>query len=235
MILAVSREDINLETIMRDMDWFNRDMDWFPRTAARLSVVALLAVVPSSLNAQFSIAPEIGVYVPTTALVTAAMGNPGQFAELKQEVALSIGGRMSMGFGRFGVEVSGAYMPSSVILSGAGIDTTANANLVTGTGQLWVQVLPASSPLSIGLSGGLSLTSRGGDAFAGASNTTDLGGVFGLSLGLRLGPVVHLMVTAEDYIYNLDPALVGLPPGAESKTQHDIHLNFGIGIPLIGM
>ncbi len=221
---------------MRDMDWFSRDVDWFRRTAARLSVVALLAVVPSSLNAQFSIAPEIGVYVPTTPLVTAALqGNPGQFAELKQEIALSIGGRMAIGFGRFGIEVSGAYMPSSVILSAAGIDTTANANLVTGTGQLWVQVLPASSPLSLGLSGGLSVTSRGGDAFAGASNTTDLGGVLGLSLGLKLGPVIHLMVTAEDYIYNLDPALVGLPPGAESNTQHDIHLNFGIGIPLLGM
>ncbi len=221
---------------MRDMDWFSRDIDWFRRTAARLSVVALLAMVPSSLNAQFSIAPELGVYVPTTPLVTAALqGNPGQFAELKQEIALSIGGRMAIGFGRFGIEVSGAYMPSSVILSAAGIDTTANANLVTGTGQLWVQVLPASSPLSLGLSGGLSVTSRGGDAFAGASNTTDLGGVLGLSLGLKLGPVIHLMVTAEDYIYNLDPALVGLPPGAESNTQHDIHLNFGIGIPLLGM
>ncbi len=220
---------------MRDMDWFSRDVDWFRRTAARLSVVALLVAVPSSLNAQFSIAPEIGVYVPTTPLVTAALqGNPGQFAELKQEIALSIGGRMAIGFGRFGIEVSGAYMPSSVILSAAGIDTTANANLVTGTGQLWVQVLPASSPLSLGLSGGLSVTSRGGDAFAGASNTTDLGGVLGVSLGLRLGPVIHLMVTAEDYIYNLDPALVGLP-GAEFQTQHDIHLNFGIGIPLLGM
>jgi len=52
---------------------------------------------------------------------------------------------------------------------------------------------------------------------------------------LRLGPVIHLLVTAEDYIYNLDPALVGLPPGAQSQTQHDIHLNFGIGIPLLGM
>ena len=221
---------------MRDMDWFNRDMDWFRRTAARLSVVALLAVVPVSLNAQFSIAPEIGVYVPTTPLVTAALGgDPSQIGELKQEISLSIGGRMAIGFGRFGIEMSGAYMPSGVVLSSSGIDTTAAANLVTGTGQLWVQVLPESSPLSLGLSGGLSVTSRGGDAFAGASNTTDLGGVLGVSLGLRLGPVIHLLVTAEDYIYNLDPALVGLPPGTQSQTQHDIHLNFGIGIPLLGM
>ncbi len=59
--------------------------------------------------------------------------------------------------------------------------------------------------------------------------------MLGVSLGLKLGPVVHLTVTAEDYIYNLDPALVCLPPGTESMTQHDIHLNFGIGIPLLGM
>ncbi len=223
---------------MRDMDWFSRDMDWFRRAAARLSVAALLVVIPTSLNAQFSIAPEIGVYVPTQPLVTAALqGNPGEIGQLKQEIALSIGGRMSIGFGRFGIEVSGAYTPSSVVLSSSGVslpDTSLSANLITGTGQLWVQVLPASSPLSLGLSGGLSLTSRGGEAYAGASNTPDLGGVLGISLGVRLGPVIHLMVTAEDYIYNLDPALVGLP-GAELKTQHDIHLNFGIGIPLLGM
>jgi hypothetical protein len=228
-----------METIMRDMDWFSRDMDWFRRAAARLSVAALLVVMPASLNAQFSIAPEIGVYVPTQPLVTAALqGDPSQFAQLKQEIALSLGGRMSIGFGRFGIEVSGAYTPSSVVLSSSGIslpDTSLSANLVTGTGQLWVQVLPASSPLSLGLSGGLSLTSRGGEAYAGAANTTDLGGVLGVSLGVRLGPVIHLMVTAEDYIYNLDPALVGLPPGVDVKTQHDIHLNFGIGIPLLGM
>jgi hypothetical protein len=225
-----------MEMTMRDMDWFNRDMDWFRRTAARLSVVALLAVVPVSLHAQFSIAPEIGVYIPTTPLVTAALGgNPNDISELRQEIALSVGGRMAIGFGRFGIEVSGAYTPSSVTLSSSGIDTTANANLITGTGQVWLQVLPQSSLLSLGLSGGLSVTSRGGEAFAGVSNTTDLGGVLGVSLGMRLGPVIHLMVTAEDYIYNLDPALLGLPPGTESSTQHDIHLNFGIGIPLLGM
>jgi len=121
------------------------------------------------------------------------------------------------------------------VLSATGIDTTASANIVTGTGQLWFQVMPSSSPVSLGLSGGLSVTSRGGEAFAGASNTTQLGGVLGVSLGLRVGPIISLMVTAEDYIYNLDPGLVGLPPGVESPTQHDIHLNFGVGIPLLGM
>ena len=80
-----------------------KDMDWFRMTAARLSVVALLALVPGSLNAQFSIAPEIGVYVPTTPLATAALGgDPNDIGELQQEIALSVGGRMAIGFGRFG-------------------------------------------------------------------------------------------------------------------------------------
>lgn len=220
---------------MRDMDWFNRDVDWFRRAAARLSLVTALMIAPAGLYAQFSIAPEIGVYVPTTPLVTAALqGNPSQMGELKQEIALSVGGRMAMGFGRFGVVVSGAYTPSSLVLSSSGIDTTASANLVTGTGQVWVQLLSESSPLSIALSGGLSVTSRGGEAYAGATNTTDLGGVLGATVGLRVGPVLHLTVSAEDYIYSLNPAMVGLP-GAELNTQHDVHLNFGVGIPLLGM
>jgi hypothetical protein len=220
------------------MDWFNRDIDWFRRAAVGLCVAFGVLLAPMGLRAQsFSIAPEVGVYIPTQPLLSAATIGPNpQLAEFKQEISFSVGGRMALGFGeRFGIEVSGAYMPSSLTLSATGIDTTANANLITGTGQLWVQLLPATSPLSLGLSGGLSVTSRGGDAFAGASNTTDLGGVIGASLGFRLGPFVHFMVTAEDYIYNLDPNLVGIPAQVESKTQHDIHLNFGIGIPLLGM
>jgi len=222
------------------MDWFNRDIDWYPRVVVRTVALVALLLVPTSLQAQsFSIAPELGVYMPTQPMLSAVVGGQTpQTAEFKQEISLSIGGRMALGFGeRFGVEISGAYMPSSVTLSASGVsvDTTLAANLITGTGQVWFQVMPSSSPVSLGLSGGLSVTSRGGEAFSGAGDTTELGGVLGVSLGLRVGPFIHLMVTAEDYIYNLDPDLVGLPAGTTSPTQHDVHLNFGVGIPLLGM
>lgn len=212
-----------------------RDIDWFGRAGRWLAPLALLLALPAGLNAQFSIAPTIGVYIPTSPLVSAALGGPTpSVSELRQEVAISVGGRMSLGFGRFGMEVSGGYSPSTLVLSQSGVSTSADASLLTGTGQVWVQLLPTSSPLSLGLSGGVSLTSRGGEAYASATNTTNIGGVIGATVGFRVGPFVHLMVSVEDYIYNIDASGFGVP-GVDVPTQHDIHLDFGIGIPLLGM
>ena len=208
-----------------------RDIDWFGRMVGKLAPLFLLVAVPTALHAQFSIAPTIGVYVPTQNLFQAAAGDPQ--AALSQQVSIAVGGRMAMGFGRFGLEVSGEYAPSSLVFSAAGVgDTTLSANVASGTGQVWFQVLPQTSMVSFALSGGVSVTSRGGDAFQGVENTTDVGGVIGATLGFRVGPFIHLMLTAEDYIYNAQ-FVGGL--GVEEQMQHDIHLNFGVGIPLLGM
>jgi hypothetical protein len=211
-----------------------RDIDWFGRVVSKMLPVALLASVPTALHAQFSIAPTIGVYVPTQNLLQAAAGD--QQAALSQQVSISVGGRMAMGFGRFGLEVSGEYAPSSLMFSTGGLggvsDTSISANVISGTGQVWLQVLPQTSMVFFALSGGVSVTSRGGDAFQGVGNTTDVGGVVGAALGFRIGPVVSLTLTAEDYIYNAQ-FLDGI--AAEQQLQHDIHLNFGVGIPLLGM
>jgi hypothetical protein len=211
-----------------------RDIDWFGRIVSKVVPVALLVAVPSALHAQFSIAPTIGVYVPTQNLLQAAAGDPQ--AALSQQVSISVGGRMAMGFGRFGLEVSGEYAPSSLMFSTGGLagvsDTSISANVISGTGQVWLQLLPQAGIVSFALSGGVSVTSRGGDAFQGVGNTTDVGGVIGATLGFRLGPIVHLTFTAEDYIYNAQ-FLDGV--AAEQQTQHDVHLNFGVGIPLLGL
>ena len=205
-----------------------RDLDWFGRRSVLVALLALAAALPTRLEAQFSIAPTVGIYVPTTNLIAAASGSPNA---LRQEVSITFGGRMAIGFGRLGLDVSGEYAPSSLVFSAAGVDSVADANILTGTGQVRLQVLPVSSPISLSVSGGVSLTSRGGQAFQGVNNTTNVGGVVGASLGVRVGPFVHLMVTAEDYIYN---AKFVSGVATQQQTQHDIHLNFGVGIPLLG-
>ncbi|MEE8061211.1 MAG: hypothetical protein V3T16_05255 [Gemmatimonadales bacterium] len=207
-----------------------RDIDWFGRIVGKLAPLFLIVAVPTALQAQFSIAPTIGVYVPTQNLLEAAAGDPQ--AAIGQQVSIAVGGRMALGFGRFGLVVSGEYAPSSLSFSAAGVgDTTLSANVVSGTGQLWLQVLPQTSMVSLALSGGVSVTSRGGDAFLGVANTTNVGGVVGAALGFRVGQFLHLTLTAEDYIYNAQ-FLGGV--GVVEPTQHDIHLNFGVGIPLLG-
>ena len=69
----------------------------------------LIAVVTVALGAapaeaqRLSLSPTIGVYIPTSELVKATQGQ-----EFKQEIALSVGGRLGVTLSpRFGVETCG--------------------------------------------------------------------------------------------------------------------------------
>src|SRR5262245_45881127 len=68
--------------------------------------VATLVLAAAPAEAQrVSLSPTIGVYIPTSELVKAAEGQ-----EFKQEVALSVGGRLGVTLSpRFGVETSVSY------------------------------------------------------------------------------------------------------------------------------
>ena len=86
---------------------------------ARLSTVpgvlaalaaALVFGVDSAAAQRLSLSPTIGVYIPTSELVKAAEGQ-----EFKQEMALSVGGRLGVTLSpRFGIETSVSYVPSNL-------------------------------------------------------------------------------------------------------------------------
>ena len=74
------------------------------------SLALLLASAAPALAQRLTLSPTIGVYIPTSELVKAANGE-----EFKQEIALSVGGRLGLNFSpRFGVVTSVAYVPSSL-------------------------------------------------------------------------------------------------------------------------
>ena len=70
---------------------------------------------------------------------------------------------------------------------------------------------------------------RGGEAFEDQLDRTDIGGVAGATVGFRLGGLLSFYVNADDYIYNA--SFTG-GTATEEVVQHDVHLSFGLGVPL---
>ena len=186
-----------------------------------------LASAGPALAQRLTLSPTIGVYIPTSELVKAANGE-----EFKQEIALSVGGRLGLNFGpRFGVVTSIAYVPSSLRFTfDDNEETKIDANLLFGTARATVYVIPTTSPVWLNVNGGASLVKRGGDAYEAAEDKTDVGGVVGATLGFNLGGFLSFYVAAEDYIYGTTFVEAGTLE--EKSTQHDVQLALGFGVPL---
>ena len=190
-------------------------------------LAALAALAPASAQAQrVSLSPTIGVYIPTSELVKAAEGE-----EFKQEVALSVGGRLGVTLSpRFGIETSVSYVPSNLRFTFDQTETTTDANLLLGTVRASFHAIPITSPVWLTLNGGASLIRRGGEAYQDAEDRSDIGGVVGATVGFRLGSMLNFYLAAEDYIYGTRIEDADL--GDQSRTQNDVQIAFGFGFPV---
>jgi hypothetical protein len=196
-------------------------------SAIMLSILSGLTMFSRAALAQrVSLSPTIGGYIPTSELVKAANGE-----EFKQEVALAVGGRLGLNFSpRFGIVTSVSYVPSNLRFNFNEDETTTDANLVFGTARATVYVIPTTSPVWLNLNGGASLIKRGGEAYEDAEDKTDVGGVVGATLGFNLGNFLSFYVAAEDYIYGTSFVEAGTVE--EKRTQNDVQLAVGFGVPL---
>jgi hypothetical protein len=201
----------------------------FARSAVVPGVLAALVAVlaPVSVQAQrLSLSPTIGVYIPTSELVKAAEGQ-----EFKQEIALSVGGRLGVTLTpRFGIETSVSYVPSNLRFTFDESETTTDANLLLGTVRATFHAIPMTSPVWLSLNGGASMIRRGGEAYEDAEDRSDIGGVVGATVGFRLGSMLSFYVAAEDYIYGT--SIEDAELGDESRTQNDVQIAFGFGFPV---
>jgi len=193
----------------------------------RTATLLLLAMLPAPLAAQhFSIAPEIGFYVPTEKLTKLTTGSE-DFSQL--EAGPTFGGRLGILFGKhLGVEASGAYVPSTYKLSSNNTITKQDAKLFLGTGQLVVFLLPRTSFVNVYLNGGVGVISHGGVALTDAAKKTDWSGVVGAGAGIRLGPIG---VTAGAELFNYKAKSTESTETGEALTQRDIRLKLGFGVP----
>jgi hypothetical protein len=196
--------------------------------SASLSAILIgVALCPTSARAQrLSISPTIGVYIPTSELIKAANGQ-----EFKQEIGLAVGGRLGFDFSpRFGIVTSVSYVPSDLRFTFNQNETKTDANLLFGTARATLYVIPTTSPVWLNINGGASLIQRGGTAYEDAEDKTDVGGVVGTTVGFNLGSFLSFYVAAEDYIYGT--TFVDATTGEEKRTQNDIQLAVGFGVPL---
>jgi len=205
-----------------------------PPVVAVAMVLGLLCLMPRTGTAQLSLSPTIGVYIPTTELVKAASGD-----EFKQEVSVTVGGRLGFNFGqRVGLDATVVYAPSNLQFSTSGSSSTTDANVLTGSGRAFVELLPKTNPISLQLNGGVGIVQRSGTAYEGVPDNSDVGGVVGATLRFRLGKVLRLELHAEDFIYKAQYAPDPANPSSfdlVDKQMNDIHLGVGIGIPLLGL
>jgi Outer membrane protein beta-barrel domain len=194
--------------------------------------VALAASAHPAMAQRISLTPNLGVYIPTTELVRAASGE-----EFKQEMSITLGGRLGISLSdRLGFEFTGAYAPSDLKVTATGLgDQSQDANVFTGSGRVSYQLIPYSSPVAFVITGGVGVINRSGDFYANVEKKTDIGGTLGASARFRLGSLLRIQLSAEDYIYKPKAEIPGFGPNDEKKTQNDIHLSVGIGIPLLGL
>jgi outer membrane protein with beta-barrel domain len=207
-----------------------RSIAWVARISL-LSGVLMAGANPLAAQ-RISFAPNIGVYVPTTELVKAANGD-----EFKQEISLTLGGRLGIALGqRLGLEFTGAYAPSDLKVTPTGLaGQSQDANIFTGSGRISYQLVPYTSPIAFVVTGGVGVINRSGEFYSNVQNKTDIGGTLGASARFRIGSLLHLQVSAEDYVYKPKAEIPGFGPNDQKQTQNDIHLAIGIGIPLLGL
>jgi hypothetical protein len=202
---------------------------WVARVV--LAGAVLAAAAHPAMAQRISLTPNLGIYVPTTELVKAASGE-----EFKQEMSITLGGRLGIMLGnRLGLEFTGAYAPSDLKITSSGFSDQSDANIFTGSGRISYHVIPATSPISFLVTGGVGVINRSGAFYQNVEKKTDFGGTVGASAGFRLGSLLRLQISAEDYVYKPKAEIPGFGPSDERKTQNDVHLSFGVGIPLLGL
>jgi hypothetical protein len=198
----------------------------FAAGSGMLAATALTLGAATVEAQRVSLSPTIGVYIPTSELVKAAEGE-----EFKQEVALSVGGRLGVTLTpRFGIETSVSYVPSNLRFTFDGTRTETDANLLLGTLRATFHAIPMTSPVWVTLNGGASMVRRGGEAYENVEDRSDIGGVVGATVGFRLGSMLSFYVAAEDYIYGRRVEAGDLGDG--SRTQNDVQIAVGFGFPV---
>lgn len=189
----------------------------------------LLAAPGARVEAQLSLTPEIGFYIPTEKLIDAANGTVGEL-----EAGPSFGLRLALGLGsRVRLSVGGSYVPTTFALQpgGSGQVEQRDARLFTGAAQLMFFLIPPTSPLSVFINGGVGAVSRGGVAFTDDAETTDVSGIFGGGAQLNLGGI-SLLAGADVFSYKA--AYTGTQAVTSEIKQLDVQVRLGLGFGLGG-
>jgi hypothetical protein len=143
-------------------------------SSAAIALVGISASARIAAAQGLSLRPQIGFYIPTDDMIAVSQGGSVGKIEAGPSFGLALGLRFGS---RFGIEASGAYVPTTFSLGAAGAVNEQDARLFLGNALAVLHLLPATSPISFSLNGGVGVISRGGVAFTSDAKTSDLAGV----------------------------------------------------------
>lgn len=201
-------------------------------------VLALASVGASRAYGQLpglEVEPYIGVYIPFMDLVDAVDVGADVPDVVSQKEAFAIGGRVSLGLlPTLAIEGNVVYVFSEAEAEDAGLVEAADAYVWAADGRLVLKLVPG--PVSPHIGGGIALIGRGGDAFEEVTEgKTNVGGVLGAGLKVKLPGIIALRGDADMFLYSAD-LTVEPAPGEQvslgSQFQADLVISAGIVISL---
>lgn len=210
--------------------------------AALLIASPIAAQAPSVAGEQtqssgFSLSPYFGAVLPQTNLLTLGAGATSK--DIKLSTAIVVGARLGIMFNtRIGIQADVGYSPGSVDLAESKLTTNTDITTLTGVGKLIIYIIPADKWVWMNVSGGAGAIQHkfkagGASEIAGLKDGTNVGGVVGATIGVRIWSFIALTGSVEDYLYNASFDRNGIKT-SETK-QQDIRVTGGIRFPFIGM
>lgn len=215
----------------------------------RTAVVVVLLTGPTVLQAQrqstirVSVTPYLGLTSPGRDLLLRPGLNAVKNPE-SQALFGVVGGRVTIGFtDRFAVEGDVGFGKSGLKVSSLSAPSGTNAAVTTISGRLVYRIKPTTEPSWITLHAGVASVRRsftensGNGTPSQIKDGSNVGGVFGATLGFRMTGRTALTITAEDYLYNASFDVAGSSgpmTRSQSLTQNDLRVTLGVRIAFVG-
>lgn len=200
----------------------------------RNSVVTALVVCAMSAAPAFAqkieVSPFAGAVVPLSNVIDEAG------VELKHKAGIAFGGRVTAWMpGSLGFEGQAAYALSDVKLTIDGVEEECvgdecDSSIFFGAAKVLYRFAPPTGVAAFHIGGGPAVVIRGGNAYEGATGTTDIAGILNVGASFKVGPLVSVRVDAEDYLSSAKFGAEGETGETESKLQNDVVLSAGVQI-----
>src|SRR2546427_6663613 len=171
-------------------------------------MVLAVAAAPSAAQGRVELSAFAGVSVPAAHVIEISAFFPGGHCGevLKQEIAPLFGARvtawvrerlaldLSLTYSRTGVIRHGllAEIPTGVIVGPTPTDTSATANITTGSARVLIGLMPRSERASFYVAAGLAFVAHSGEAYSRVIGNTGWGPVIGAVGRWQLRPPLGL-------------------------------------------
>lgn len=183
-------------------------------------VLAAVTGVQSAAAQNVSVTPFVGAYLP----VSDVLDEGG--STVKQKTGVAFGGRLTYQMqGNWGIEGEVAYADSKLEFD----DVDGEGGNVLFFGAKAMYFFPSASNFRVHAGAGVGFTSRGGDDWDGADESSTIGGIVNLGFTTPISGMIKLRIDVEDYIGSIAPV-----DGVDSKLQNDLLITAGVMIPFGG-